>query len=183
MRIGTLPKRAGPTHSLPLVLRRSGAAPHFGRRIVDSRTAQVRYSPAVAFRPLERLGGRTGWYFADWLWRLRGLLDLMFGGAGMRRGRRVPDHLFPGDTVDFWRVKEVQRDHLVRLAAEMHLPGRAWLQFEVEASGSGSLIRQTAIFDPVGVLGQLYWYFLYPVHQFVFAGMLRGIVRSMEESR
>jgi uncharacterized protein YbjT (DUF2867 family) len=155
----------------------------FGRRIVDSRSAQVRYSPAVAFRPLERLGGRTGWYFADWLWRLRGLLDLMFGGAGMRRGRRVPDHLFPGDTVDFWRVEEVQRDHLVRLAAEMHLPGRAWLQFEVEASGSGSLIRQTAIFDPVGVLGQLYWYLSYPVHQFVFAGMLRGIVRAMEESR
>ena len=164
-----------------------GASPQwggvtFGRRIVDSRSSHVQYSPAVAFRPLERLGGRTGWYFADWLWRLRGFLDLMFSGAGMRRGRRMPDHLFPGDTVDFWRVEEVQRDHLLRLAAEMRLPGRAWLQFEIEADGSGSVIRQTAIFDPVGVLGQLYWYLLYPVHQFVFAGMLRGIVRAMGES-
>jgi hypothetical protein len=111
------------------------------------------------------------------------LLDLLFGGAGMRRGRRVPDHLFPGDTVDFWRVEEVQRDHLVRLSAEMRLPGRAWLQFEVEPSGSGSLIRQTAIFDPVGLFGQLYWYLLYPIHHLIFAGMLRGIVRATGESR
>ena len=101
----------------------------------------------------------------------------------MRRGRRVPDHLFSGDTVDFWRVEEVQRDHLVRLSAEMRLPGRAWLQFEVEPYGSGSLIRQTAIFDPVGCCGQLYWYFLYPIHHLIFAGMLRGIVRAMGESR
>jgi len=95
----------------------------------------------------------------------------------------VPDHLFPGDTVDFWRVEEVQRDHLVRLSAEMRLPGRAWLQFEVEPSGSGSLIRQTAIFDPVGLFGQLYWYLLYPIHQLIFAGMLRGIVRAMGKGR
>jgi len=154
-----------------------------GRRIVDSRHVHVPFSPAIAFRPIERLGGETGWYYANWLWRIRGLLDLAFGGAGIRRGRRVPDHLYPGDTVDFWRVDEVERDHMVRLAAEMRLPGRAWLQFEVEADGSGSVIRQTAIFDPVGVLGQLYWYLLYPVHQFVFAGMLRGIVRAMGESR
>lgn len=151
----------------------------FDRRIIDSRAAQVEYSPEVAFRPLERLGGSTGWYFANWIWRLRGLLDLMFGGAGMRRGRRVPNHLFPGDTVDFWRVEEVQPGRLVRLAAEMRLPGRAWLQFEIEPRDSGSVIRQTAIFDPVGLLGQLYWYLLYPVHKLVFAGMLRGIVRAM----
>ena len=153
----------------------------FGRRIVDSRSAQVRCSPAAAFRPLERLGGRTGWYFGNWLWRLRGFLDLLFGGAGMRRGRRVPDYLFAGDTLDFWRVEEVQRNRLLRLSAEMRLPGRAWLQFEVVPFGAGSLIRQTAIFDPVGVLGQLYWYALYPIHQFVFAGMLKGIVRAMDE--
>ena len=151
----------------------------FGRRIVDSRSVHVPFPPAIAFRPIERLGGETGWYYANWLWRIRGLLDLLFGGAGMRRGRRDPDRLLAGDTVDFWRVEEIQRDRLLRLAAEMRLPGRAWLQFEVEASASGSLIRQTAIFDPVGVLGQLYWYLLYPVHQFVFAGMLTGIVRAM----
>jgi uncharacterized protein DUF2867 len=155
----------------------------FGRRIVDSRSVHVPFPPAIAFRPIERLGGETGWYYANWLWRIRGLLDLLFGGAGMRRGRRDPGRLLAGDTVDFWRVEEIQRDRLLRLAAEMRLPGRAWLQFEVEASASGSLIRQTAIFDPVGVLGQLYWYLLYPVHQFVFAGMLGGIVHAMEESR
>ena len=155
----------------------------FGRRIVDSRSVHVPFPPAIAFRPIERLGGETGWYYGNWLWRIRGLLDLLFGGAGMRRGRRDPDRLLAGDTVDFWRVEEIQRDRLLRLAAEMRLPGRAWLQFEVEASAIGSLIRQTAIFDPAGVLGQLYWYLLYPVHQFVFAGMLTGIVRAMRESR
>jgi hypothetical protein len=155
----------------------------FGRRIVDSRSVHLPFPPAIAFRPIERLGGETGWYYGNWLWRIRGLLDLLFGGAGMRRGRRDPDRLLAGDTVDFWRVEEIQRDRLLRLAAEMRLPGRAWLQFEVEASTTGSLIRQTAIFDPVGVLGPLYWYLLYPVHQFVFAGMLTGIVRAMRESR
>jgi len=154
----------------------------FGRRMVDSRSVHVPFSPAIAFRPIERLGGKTGWYYGNWLWRIRGLLDLMFGGAGMRRGRRDPDRLLAGDTLDFWRVEAIQRNHSLRLAAEMLLPGRAWLQFEIEANGSGSVLRQTAIFDPVGVLGQLYWYLLYPMHQFVFAGMLRGIVRAMEES-
>jgi hypothetical protein len=100
----------------------------------------------------------------------------------LRRSRRDPDRLFAGDTVDFWRVEEIRRDHLLRLAAEMRLPGRAWLQFEIEANGSGSVVRQTAIFDPVGVLGQTYWYLLYPMHRFVFAGMLGGIVRAIGES-
>jgi uncharacterized protein YbjT (DUF2867 family) len=154
----------------------------FGRRFVDSRSASVPSSPAKAFRPIERIGGNAGWYYGNWLWRIRGLLDLTLGGAGMRRGRRDPDRLRAGDTLDFWRVEEIQQDRLLRLSAEMRLPGRAWLQFEIESAGSGSLVRQTAIFDPVGVLGQLYWYLLFPVHQFVFAGMLRGIVRAMGES-
>ena len=154
----------------------------FGRRLVDSRSVHVPFPPAIAFRPIERLGGKTGWYYGNWLWLIRGLLDLLFGGAGMRRGRRDPDRLLAGDTLDFWRVEEIQTDRLLRLAAEMRLPGRAWLQFEIEANGPGSVVRQTAIFDPVGVLGQLYWYLLYPMHQFVFAGMLRGIVRAMVES-
>jgi uncharacterized protein YbjT (DUF2867 family) len=155
----------------------------FGRRIVDSRTVHVSFSPPMAFRPIEQLGGKTGWYYGDLLWRARGLLDLLFGGAGMRRGRRDPDRLLAGDTLDFWRVEAIQTDSLLRLAAEMRLPGRAWLQFEVKPDGAGSVVRQTAIFDPAGVLGQLYWYLLYPVHQFVFAGMLRGIVGAMGESR
>jgi hypothetical protein len=143
----------------------------------------VLFPPPITFRPIERLGGETGWYYGNWLWRIRGLLDLLFGGAGVRRGRRDPDRLLAGDTLDFWRVEEIQTDSLLRLAAEMRLPGRAWLQFEVEPEGSGSVIRQTAIFDPAGVLGQLYWYSLYPLHQLVFAGMLGGIVRAMGKSR
>ena len=153
----------------------------FGRRLVDSRSIAVPLAAAQVFRPVERIGGQTGWYWGNWLWRLRGLLDLLFGGAGVRRGRRDPEHLLPGDTVDFWRVEEIQPGHLLRLAAEMRLPGRAWLQFEVEPAHSGSVLRQTAIFDPAGVTGQLYWYALYPLHQFVFGGMLKGIVRAVED--
>ena len=89
--------------------------------------------------------------------------------------------MLAGDTLDFWRVEEIQANSLLRLAAEMNLPGRAWLQFEIKAKETGSVVRQTAIFDPAGVLGQIYWYLLYPVHQFVFAGMLRGIVHAMEK--
>jgi hypothetical protein len=154
----------------------------FGRRLVDSRSAVVPFSSAVAFRPVERIGGQTGWYFGNWLWRIRGLVDLIFGGAGMRRGRRNPEHLLVGDTLDFWRVEEFRPGQLLRLAAEMRLPGRAWLQFEVEPAGSGSVLRQTAIFDPAGIMGQIYWYVLYPVHKIMFAGMLKGIVRAMEQS-
>ena len=151
----------------------------FGQRIVDSRCANVPFSPDVAFAPIERLGGKTGWYYADWMWTARGGLDLLFSGPGMRRGRRSPDRLFRGDTVDFWRVEEITAGRLLRLAAEMRLPGRAWLQFEVTPTTTGSVVRQTAIFDPVGLLGQLYWYVLYPLHQLVFAGMLKGIVTAM----
>jgi uncharacterized protein YbjT (DUF2867 family) len=154
-----------------------------GRRFLDSRTVHVPCSPHVAFRPIEHLGGKTGWYYGNWLWRSRGLLDLLFGGVGMRRGRRDPERLFAGDTLDFWRVEEIHTGSLLRLAAEMRLPGRAWLQFEVTPAGSGSVVRQTAIFDPAGVFGQLYWYLLYPIHQFIFAGMLKGIVDAMGESR
>ena len=146
-----------------------------GSRLVDSRVARVPVPPEIAFGPIQRIGGLQGWYYANPLWRLRGLLDLPFGGAGTRRGRRDPEHLFPGDTVDFWRVEDVQPNRLLRLSAEMSLPGRAWLQFEVEETDGGSIIRQTAIFDPAGLLGRLYWYGIWPLHGFIFRGMLRGI--------
>jgi hypothetical protein len=102
------------------------------------------------------------------------------GGPGLRRGRRDPAGLRPGDALDFWRVEQVEPGRLLRLAAEMRLPGRAWLQFEVTPVNGGSLIRQTAEFDPLGVGGLLYWYGLWGVHQLVFAGMLRSIARAAE---
>ena len=153
-----------------------------GSRRVDSRDVAVDRPPAVAFRPIERIGGATGWYYGDWLWRLRGLLDLIAGGAGMRRGRRDPESLHPGDAVDFWRVEVIEPDRLLRLRPEMKLPGRAWLQFEISPSANGSVIRQTAVFEPHGLLGLLYWYALYPVHGFIFGGMLRGIARAAEQT-
>ncbi len=157
---------------------RSWDGVRFGPRLVDSRTTTVEAPPAVAFRPIERIGGRTGWYAFGWLWRLRGFLDLLVGGVGMRRGRPSPVALRVGDTLDFWRVEAFEPGHLLRLSAQMKLPGRAWLEFEVTRTGSSSIIRQTATFDPVGMLGRAYWYALFPVHQLVFRGMLQGIASA-----
>ena len=147
----------------------------FGSRLFDSRTIKVNLPPEVLFKPIQRIGGETGWYSWNWLWQLRGVFDLLVGGVGMRRGRAHFDILRVGDTLDFWRVEEYEPNHLLRLTAEMKLPGRAWLEFEVLGDDLSSTIRQTAIFDPVGLLGLVYWYALYPLHQLVFAGMLRGI--------
>ena len=155
----------------------------FGSRIVDSQTIALSQEPATAFAPIRRIGGETGWYYANWLWRLRGFADLLLGGAGMRRGRRSQESLAPGDTVDFWRVEAFEPDRLLRLVSEMKLPGRAWLQFEVEGDESGSVVRQTAIFDPVGLPGLAYWYGLYPIHRAVFKGMLRGMAQAAGEDK
>ncbi len=150
----------------------------FGRRLVDSRTIRVPLPPEAAFAPIRRIGGGTGWYAWNWLWKLRGAMDLLVGGVGMRRGRPDPDTLRPGDAVDFWRVEAFEPDRRLRLFAEMKVPGRAWLEFEVTPDGDASVVRQTAIFDPAGLSGQLYWYALYPVHQLVFQGMLNGLARA-----
>jgi uncharacterized protein YbjT (DUF2867 family) len=165
----------------------SGALPtwggvQFGSRLVDSRTVSVATTPDAAFAPVLHIGGKTGWYAWNWLWRLRGYLDLLIGGIGMRRGRRSDTRLSVGDTVDFWRVEALEKN-LLRLVAEMKLPGRAWLEFEVTGDASSATIRQTATFDPVGLLGRAYWYALYPLHQLVFGGMLRGIARAALRER
>jgi Protein of unknown function (DUF2867) len=130
-----------------------------------------------AFAPIQRIGGATGWYYGNALWRVRGLVDLAVGGPGLRRGRRDPTSLSVGATIDCWRVEAVEHNRLLRLSAEMRLPGRAWLQFEVSPTDTGATIRQTAIFDPLGFAGLLYWYALYPFHLLIFAGMLRRIAQ------
>ncbi len=150
----------------------------YGKRLVDSRSIEVPVPPAEAFRPIRRIGGATGWYFADRLWRLRGFFDLVAGGVGVRRGRRDPEAPTVGSALDFWRVEAYEPGHLLRLRAEMRLPGRAWLQFEVDGDGAGSTIRQTALFHPTGLLGTAYWYGLFPVHSWIFKGMLVRIAAA-----
>ena len=156
---------------------RSWAGVRFGNRIVDSREVSVAVPPEVAFAPIVRIGGAAGWYCGNVLWRLRGFLDLLVGGVGMRRGRRDARTVAVGDTIDFWRVEAYEPNRRLRLAAEMKLPGRAWLEFDVRPGDAGSLIRQTAIYDPVGLAGLAYWYVLYPLHAIIFGGMLRAIAR------
>jgi uncharacterized protein YbjT (DUF2867 family) len=152
----------------------------FGTRLVDSRTVQVAVPPVFAFAPIQRIGGSNGWYYANFLWWLRGSLDLLVGGVGLRRGRRDPHTLATGDALDFWRVETIEPDRRLGLVAEMKVPGRAWLQFEVEPNSRGSVIRQTAIFDPAGLAGLIYWYALYPLHLWIFSGMLNQIAASAE---
>jgi len=162
---------------------RNWAGVRFGNRLVDSRTRDVDADTEEAFAPIRRIGGKTGWYAYDWLWRLRGFLDLLVGGVGVRRGRPEPDEVHVGDALDFWRVEAYEPNRLLRLAAEMKVPGRAWLEFEVVPRQHGATIRQTALFDPVGLSGLAYWYGMYPLHRLVFSGMVEGIARAVTPSR
>lgn len=150
----------------------------FGSRLADSRKLRVNVPGAIAFKPIQQIGGEVGWYAFNWLWRIRGFLDLLVGGVGVRRGRPAPNELRVGDALDFWRVESFEPNRLLRLSAEMRLPGRAWLEFEVEDQGNSATIRQTALFDPSGLWGRVYWHALYPLHQIVFGGMLRAIARA-----
>jgi uncharacterized protein YbjT (DUF2867 family) len=152
--------------------------------IVEKRRVETPAAPEAVFAAFAGIGGGRGWYYADWLWRLRGLLDRVVGGVGMRRGRRSPDDLRPGDALDFWRVEAVESGRLIRLRAEMKTPGPAWLQFEAEPrTGGGTLLVQTAFFQPHGLAGLAYWYGLYPVHQRIFSGLVRAIAQRAETSQ
>ena len=149
--------------------------------MIDRRERTTPASPAVVFGVFSRLGGQRGWLYADWLWELRGRLDRLVGGIGTRRGRRSADTLRVGDAVDFWRVEVYEPGKLLRLRAEMKLPGYAWLQFEaLPHSGGGARLRQTAFFDPRGFFGLVYWYAVVPFHAFIFDNLATRIVREAE---
>ena len=149
--------------------------------IIERRQRAVSAAPQTVYRVLTGIGADRGWYFANWSWRLRGMLDRLLGGAGLRRGRRHPDDLRVGDAVDFWRVEALETDRVIRLRAEMRLPGSAWLQFEIEDAEDGSVhLVQTAAFQPRGLAGLIYWYALYPFHAWIFGGLIEAIARRSE---
>ena len=151
--------------------------------ILEERRVESVADAAALYTSFAGIGGRRGWLYADALWQIRGLADRLVGGVGMRRGRRTADDLRPGDALDFWRVEAVERGRLTRLRAEMKVPGRAWLQFEAQPrEGGGSLLVQTAFFEPHGLAGLFYWWALYPVHQLIFSGLARAIVRRAERA-
>jgi hypothetical protein len=157
------------------------AGVRFGNRLVDSRVADVKVPSERVFTVICRLGGARGWYYANWLWQLRGWCDLLVGGVGLRRGRRHPEELRVGDALDFWRVEAIDLNRRLRLLAEMKLPGRAWLEYVLEPHGGGTRITQNAIFDPAGLTGLAYWYAVYPLHRILFGGMLNAIGRKAEQ--
>jgi uncharacterized protein YbjT (DUF2867 family) len=170
-RIEPMPLRAALVKAID-----DGAA---ARQKVDTRIVVVDVPPAQAFAPVRRIGGTTGWYFGNLLWHLRGWLDQWLGGVGMVRRRRDPDACAIGDVIDGWTVEAYEPDRRLRLSADLKLPGCGWLEFEVTALDDGrrSKIRQTVTFDPRGVLGRAYWYFMIPIHNLMLRGMLKGIVR------
>jgi hypothetical protein len=147
--------------------------------ILERRQCAVPASAEAVYSSFSRLGGATGWLCMDWAWQLRGALDRLLGGVGMRRGRRDPQDVRVGDAVDFWRVEAVEPNRLLRLRAEMKVPGRAWLEFQVKPRpGGGSLLSQTAFFAPRGLAGLLYWYTLYPIHALIFSGLVKRLARN-----
>jgi hypothetical protein len=160
-----------------LTARKNWGGVRFGNRLIDMRHCDVSVPCSQAFQIIRRIGGKNGWYFANGLWKLRGYLDLLVGGVGMRRGRKNQEELNVGDVVDCWRVEQYELNKSLRLVAEMKMPGRAWLTFEVTPKVDGCRITQTAMYDPVGLWGLAYWYLVWPVHQLVFSGMLKGIAK------
>ena len=144
--------------------------------IIERRTLEVPAPISDVFQAYTSLGGQKGWLYADWAWRLRGIIDRLIGGVGFRRGRRDPNDLRTGDALDFWRVEELNPDRKLLLRAEMKVPGRAWLQFESSPLDPGkTFLQQTAFFAPKGLSGLLYWYALYPIHARIFSGLIRGV--------
>ena len=149
-----------------------------GTSLSDVRHATTLSSPETVYDTIAAIGGERGWYSGEILWQIRGMLDKLVGGPGLRKGRKRT--IAVGDPIDFWRVEELRRGRRVRLRAEMVLPGRAWLTWDLEPEGSGTRVSQTATFRPRGLWGRAYWLGVAPFHRFVFPGVLAGIVSEAE---
>jgi hypothetical protein len=154
-----------------------------GSLYTDVRTVLTEDSVETVFARIEAIGGDHGYSTATWAWQLRGLLDRIVGGVGLRRGRRDPDHLVVGEALDFWRVEELQRPNVLRLRAEMKMPGRAWLEWVVspQADGKGCVVVQRAIYVPRGLWGHLYWWAVWPMHGLVFPSMANNAAHGMRK--
>lgn len=150
--------------------------------VLERRQRVVDATPAALYTIFTGIGGKRGWFAFNWAWEIRGLADKLIGGVGLRRGRRDPDDLRVGEALDFWRVEEVKPDHMLRLRAEMKVPGKAWLQFQATRREDGqTLLSQTAFFAPKGLFGWLYWYALYPFHSLIFSALIDQIVQRAGE--
>ncbi len=147
-----------------------------GTLFVDRKTIESSATRNSLFKAFTRIGGDAGYYAHNWAWRLRGLLDSIAGGVGLRRGRRHPTDVELHETIDFWRVAAVERDELLQLSAEMRLPGDAWLEWSIEGEDGHATLQQTAYFRPRGLFGRLYWYTMLPFHRAIFESMARSIV-------
>lgn len=141
----------------------------------DIQTLQIT-DPKRVLQNIWKIGGENGWYYGDWLWKIRGFMDKLIGGVGLRRGRTHPDKIYPGDALDFWRVLLAdKKGKRLLLFAEMRLPGEAWLEFKIDDK---NILHQTATFRPRGLKGRLYWYSIVPLHYFIFGGMIRNIAKT-----
>ena len=142
---------------------------------VERRQVLLDLHPSTIFRAYTGIGGERGWLYMDWAWAFRGWIDKAIGGVGIRRGRRHPDEIRTGEALDFWRVEAVEPDRLMRLRAEMKVPGKAWLEFQSEPKENQTLFAVTAYFEPYGLPGFLYWYAMWPFHSFLFDGLTRRL--------
>lgn len=152
-----------------------------GTTYTDVQLVESVATPDDLFWAFARIGGDVGYYTMNWAWSIRGLLDTLVGGVGLRRGRRHPENLRPGDALDFWRVVDVDRPNRLELHAQMRLPGKAWLTFQADQTSAGSTLTQTALFVPRGLVGRMYWWLLVPFHLAIFGRMARQMVKAAEE--
>ncbi len=152
-----------------------------GTLFVDHQQISSDAAPEDLYWAFSRVGGDTGYYVHDWAWRFRGLVDRLIGGVGLRRGRRHPEEVRLHDTLDFWRVSAVEPNHLLQLAAEMKVPGKAWLEWRIEPADEGVVLHQTAYFRPRGLFGRLYWYAMFPFHVAMFHAMATAIGKAATE--